>query len=328
MRVACFFIALGAIAACADPGPAVPDIISVESRQTVSIPRVDGTAQPAVVMIPAGTDLRGVPRPLLVSLHGWGGDVTWRDLEMERAAMEAGWIYLWPDFRGPNFNTKACGSELAQYDILEAVSWAETHLPVDPRRVYLTGTSGGGHMALLMAGRTPSVWAAVSAWASITDLAQWYQDDTLGYRMHLEACTGGAPGSSSAVDAQYRARSPVTWLAAAAGLPVDIAAGIRDGHPDSTNAGTVPINQSLIAFNVLARATNAAEITPAEMNQLMASPLARLSAPKASDLVTDPSFGREIVLRRAAGRSRVTIFEGGHEGIAGAAIAWLRQFHR
>jgi hypothetical protein len=37
----------------------------------------------------------------------------------------------------------------------------------------------------------------------------------------------------------------------------------------------------------------------------------------------DESYGRGIHLRRMAGRSRVTIFEGGHEGIPEAAVAWL-----
>jgi len=35
-----------------------------------------------------------------------------------------------------------------------------------------------------------------------------------------------------------------------------------------------------------------------------------------------------IYLRRYAGPSRVTIFEGGHEGIAAAAIEWLDQHRR
>jgi hypothetical protein len=49
----------------------------------------------------------------------------------------------------------------------------------------------------------------------------------------------------------------------------------------------------------------------------------RLDRPLPSDRTTDPSFGREIFLRRRAGRTRVTIFDGAHEGIASAAVAWF-----
>ena len=48
----------------------------------------------------------------------------------------------------------------------------------------------------------------------------------------------------------------------------------------------------------------------------------RLKKPLASDQVEDASFGRKIYLRRTTGAARVTIFEGGHEGIAAAAVAW------
>ena len=51
----------------------------------------------------------------------------------------------------------------------------------------------------------------------------------------------------------------------------------------------------------------------------------RLENPQPSDQVEDTALGREIHLRRSAGKSRVTIFEGGHESIPKAAIAWLRQ---
>ena len=51
-------------------------------------------------------------------------------------------------------------------------------LPVDPSRVYLTGTSGGGYMSLLLAGRSHKAFAAVSAWVPISDLIVWYKDSS------------------------------------------------------------------------------------------------------------------------------------------------------
>ena len=45
---------------------------------------------------------------------------------------------------------------------------------MDDKRIYLVGISGGGQMALIMAGRAPNVWAGVSAWVPIADLAEWH----------------------------------------------------------------------------------------------------------------------------------------------------------
>ena len=52
-------------------------------------------------------------------------------------------------------------------------------------------------------------------------------------------------------------------------------------------------------------------------------PEGRLKNPTKSDQTEDPGFGREIHLRRTTGKCRVTIFEGGHEGIAKAQLEWL-----
>jgi pimeloyl-ACP methyl ester carboxylesterase len=287
----------------------------VEIRSTV-----DGTQQPCYVILPDGCEPDGAPSPLLVSLHTFSGGVEQRRGAFEAEANRAGWIYLFPHFRGPNKTPAACGSTLAQQDILDAVDWAIESYPVDTRRIYLVGTSGGGHMAMLMAGRYPQRWTAVSAWVGISNLAAWHNHHAKGnYGAMLRASCGGAPGDSVEVDQQYRARSPITWLHRAVGLPLDLAAGIHDGH-----TGSVPIRQTLDAFNTVARAGGYQVTTETEIQQL-SQPMGRLEAPKPSDLERDETFNRAIYLRRHAGPARVTIFEGGHEGLAQPAIAWLGQ---
>ena len=128
-----------------------------------------------------------------------------------------------PHYRGPNNNPQACASKLAIQDVLDAVDYATQHACIDRRRVYLAGQSGGGHMALMMAARAPHVWAGVSAWVPITDLAAWHTELTRkqAYAKQLEQICGGSPGTPEA-DRQYRARSPLFHLAAARGLPIDI----------------------------------------------------------------------------------------------------------
>lgn len=256
--------------------------------------------------------------PLLVSLHTWSNDLEQRNRELELLVEQKGWIYLFPNFRGANRHPEACGSVKSQQDILDAVAWARQNYPIDERRIYLTGVSGGGHMTMLMVGRHPHIWAAASAWVGISDLAAWHTKHADGkYGAMLRACCGGAPGDGPEVDRAYRQRSPLTWLPRAKDVPLDIAAGIHDGHQ-----GSVPIRHSLEAFNTIASAVGEPAVTAAEIQQL-SQPRGRLADPQTSDQAKDQSLGRQIHLRRTAGRSRVTIFEGGHEGIASAAIAWL-----
>ncbi len=281
---------------------------------------IDGTSQPSYLILPKDPDPGSTPVPLLVSLHTWSADVEQRNRELERLAVQNGWIYLFPHFRGPNQHPDACGSVKAQQDILDAVDWVQKRYSVDPRRIYLTGVSGGGHMTMLMVGRHPERWAAASAWVGISDLASWHaiHEDTR-YGDMLRASCGGRPGDSPEVDAQYRLRSPLTHLHAAGNVPLDLAAGIHDGH-----RGSVPIRHTLDAFNVIARALGQTPVSEDEIRQL-SRPDGRLDQPQASDRVEDAVLGRKIHLRRYAGPSRVTIFEGGHEGIAAAAVDWLKR---
>lgn len=285
----------------------------------------DETEQPNYVLLPDEFAPAGKPVPLLVSLHSWSGDLEQHNEPLEKLANERGWICLFPNFRGRNDQPEACGSELAQQDILDAVEWVTTKYPVDKQRIYLTGSSGGGHMTMMMVGRHPDVWAAASAWVGISDLSAWYrkhaaEDD--GYGQMMRKVCGGKPGDSEAIDRQYRMRSPLTYLHQAIGVPIDIAAGVHDGY-----TGSVPVRHSLEAFNAIAKADGSEVITADEIQQI-SRPDGRLDSPHSSDQVEDTSFGREIYLRRHAKHARVTIFEGGHEGIADAAVAWLEQHVR
>jgi hypothetical protein len=83
---------------------------------------------------------------------------------------------------------------------------------------------------------------------------------------------------------------------------------------------------TLNAFNVVADANGHAQIPESEIGELWND--GRLSTPTESDLRDDPSFPREILLRRNAGNARVTIFDGGHEALPTAACAWLEQRRR
>jgi len=288
----------------------------MESKEIRYTSRADETMQPAMFYAPETEK----PVPLVVALHTWSGDYrqTYHKA-CERWCIEKGWAYIHPNFRGPNNRPEACGSELAVKDIISAVEYAKRAAKVDEKRIYLVGTSGGGYGALLMAGRTPETWAGVSAWVGISDLKAWYDECAargLGYANQVVKSCGGAPGASAKVDAEYRRRSPLTWLANAKVGPLDINAGITDGH-----TGSVPISHSLLAFNAVAKPRD--RIAPADIRHMTEKAEV---PPHLREKIDDPSYGSKTPLfRKTSGNVRVTVFKGGHELVAKAAMTWLEK---
>ena len=280
----------------------------------VEIPCSDGVKQPAIWFTPA----KKGKKPLLVGLHTWsstfasaGGDAVYA-----KWCIEQGWAFVHPDFRGPNWTPSALGSDRAVQDVVEAVAWAKTQTEVDDSRIYLIGVSGGGHMAMLMAGRHPELWAGVSAWCGIVDVAKWHREHVKDgkqdkYAKNIEAALGHAP---TADDADARHRSPIAHLPNAASVPLDIAHGIHDGRK-----GSVPFTHALLAFNEVAAAGQKLPIQAIQAyydTQKLPAGWA-VSPPDASFGLNTPLF------RQTSGNTRVTIFEGGHEIVHQAALNWL-----
>lgn len=302
-----FILSLASVSAQTAPGwPA--------EVKKVEIVCSDGAVQAAMWFNPAAKG----KKPLLVGLHTWssnfasaGGDAVYAKWCIDR-----GWIFIHPDFRGPNWTPSAMGSDRAVQDVVEAVAWAKTRAEVDETRVYLIGVSGGGHMAMQMVGRHPELWAGVSAWCGIADITQWHCEHLKygnpdRYAQNIEAALGHAP---KADDAEAKQRSPLTHLKNAARVPLDIAHGIHDGRK-----GSVPFTHALLAFNQVAveadklpveaiRAYYASQKLPAGW---------AVSPPDASLALNTPLF------RKTSGNTRVTIFEGGHEIVHQAALNWL-----
>jgi len=260
--------------------------------------------------------------PLIVALHSWSANYKQkRYKDIETWCIRNGWAYIHPDFRGPNKKPEATGSELVVKDIVSAVEYAKTAANIDDSSVYLVGTSGGGYTALLMAGRHPEIWAGVSAWVPISDLKAWYNEckkSNKRYHKDIEASCGGAPGSSPAVDKEYAKRSPLNYLKNAKGLTLHINAGINDGHK-----GSVPISHSLLAFNEVAEPKD--RLSKEDISFLVE----KASVPtKLKSDISDPSYGtKKPLFRRTSGEATITIFDGGHELVAQAAIAWVQQIY-
>lgn len=319
-RYALLLLAAAVVAAelkVAAKRPSAAETKAAALKLAVDIPSSkDGTLQKVIYWRPesAAKDVKGTPVPLLVFLHSWSGGFEqgppWID-----QAKKLGWVLVAPDFRGPNNRPEACASDLASQDILDAVSFARRDARIDETRIYLVGGSGGGHMSLVMAARAPDLWAGVSAWVPISDLAAWHAESKArknNYAKMLEQSCGGAPGP--ATEAEYRHRSPLFHLAAAKGVPLDINTGIHDGH-----TGSVPVSHSLRAFNVLA--TSDKQISATDIGFMVDEQ--KIPASLAAETEADPERQKAVLFRRTSGNARVTVFEGGHDSESTAAVLWL-----
>ena len=283
---------------------------------------LDGTMQPCYFWAPAKAETAAVP--LIVGLHTWSGDIGQLDhyRVVLAEAKRRDWAFVGPNFRGPNRTPQGCGSEFAVQDIVDAVDFAKSKVRIDPKRIYIIGGSGGGHLTLLMLGRHPEVFAAGAAFCPITDLARWHGESILkhpgrsrGYARMMESACGGLPADRRE---EYASRSPLTWLrnAKAAGVPVYICTGIHDGW-----TGSVPVGHSFRAFNALCKAGDSVseeDIAFIEANQKL---------PEGLDCggKDDPFYHEKIRIhfRRTSGNVRLTIFEGGHGGNFQAGFDFL-----
>ena len=164
----------------------------------------DQTMQPSLFFAAEGTE----KRPLLVGLHTWSYNRHNQVAAMLPVAEKLNFNLLLPEFRGANLSTNphcgdACGSEAAKRDIKDAIDYLIAQELVDRDHVFLLGASGGGHMALLMAGYCPEYFKAIGAFVPITDLVAWSREN-VDYANHVQACCGS--------EAEMLRRSPITYM--------------------------------------------------------------------------------------------------------------------
>jgi acetyl esterase/lipase len=206
-------------------------------------------------------------------------------------------------------------------DVLDSVEYAKQHARVDDQRIYLVGGSGGGFMSLLMASRSPQLWDAVSAWVPISDLTAWHafsRQEGNQYSGMMEACFGGPPDTPERA-AEYKRRSPLFILAQAKGIPIAIDAGLRDGH----DGASVPLSNTLRAFNELAKANGHEDKMLSEDDIQVLTAEARIPGHLTSEKEEEPGRAQAVLFRRYAGPVRLTVFDGGHSTDMPAAFHWL-----
>ena len=195
---------------------------------------LDGTMQPSLYYRSPSAG----KRPLLVGLHTWSNNRFNQVSTMVPWAERYDFNLILPEFRGPNLDTNphcamACASEYAMRDIRDAVDWAVGAGNADAGHVLLYGASGGGHMALMMAGCCPEYFEAIAAFVPITDLKKWAGQNA-SYRPHILACCGGDE------EEMFR-RSPISRIDRIARANVKIFHGKYDR--------SVPVTHSIDLFN-------------------------------------------------------------------------------
>jgi hypothetical protein len=74
-------------------------------------------------------------RPLLVALHSWSNNYRQKESVIYAEWCIANdWIFIHPNFRGPNNKPEATGSELVVGDVLSAIDYAKASLEILFRR--------------------------------------------------------------------------------------------------------------------------------------------------------------------------------------------------
>ena len=196
---------------------------------------VDGTMQPSLFYASPNPG-----RPLLVGLHTWSYD-RFNQIEfMLPYAEKYDFNLLLPEFRGANLvsnpqKTLACGSIEAKTDIKDAIDYVLREYEIDSENVFLLGSSGGGHMTLMMCGFCPEYFKSAAAFVPITDLKKW-SEQNMSYRDHILACC-------SESDEEMEKRSPMSYLDTIAKANLKIFHGKFDP--------SVPVTHSIELYNRL-----------------------------------------------------------------------------
>lgn len=266
----------------------------------VTIPSsADGTEQ-AAYFLKSSFD---TPKPLVVSLHTWSGDYSQND-PLAQMSKDAGWNYIHPNFRGPNWTMDACLSEKAIAEIDDSIQYAIDNGNVDKANVFVIGASGGGYAVLGMYLKTRHRVRAFLSWVPVSDLSAWYHQSSSRnskYAQDILKCTSGGKVLD---ENKAKLRSPLFW-----DVPekpkgrLEIYAGINDGH-----AGSVPISQSILFYNHIAKNLGNQDNLVAQGDIVK---LLTRSIDDTSDL--GMLRDRKVHYRRGTDLLSLTIFDGGHE---------------
>lgn len=255
-------------------------------------------------------------KPLIVSLHTWSGNYAQTD-NLALLCSKKDVNYIHPDFRGANKTNNACCSDLVLSDIDDAISYAIKNANVDVNKIYVVGVSGGGYATLSTFMKSRHRIKKFSAWASISDLAAWYNESSImknKYAKDIFDCTGS--GTVFNVE-NAKQRSPlymVTPIEKLKDTELNIYVGIYDGLQ-----GSVPITHSINFYNKILTDLSVKDKTKFVSVQEKLDLLEFRKALGDYGQIGD----RKVLLRKNSGSVMLTVFEGDHEMLPEYALDQL-----
>jgi acetyl esterase/lipase len=165
----------------------------------------DGLEIPAYLTLPPGVPPKSLPAIALVHGGPWSRDWIQWDPEVQILA-NRGFAVLQVNFRGSSGYGEAhltagyreWGLKI-QDDITDGVKWLIAEGIADPDRIGIAGASYGGYATLVGLVKTPGLFRAGAAYASVTDIEYMISDDKWydwDYEWH-ETMVGGERGDRS-----------------------------------------------------------------------------------------------------------------------------------
>ena len=159
----------------ASPSPATPAEVASPSAELVV-----GGDRPVTVHVPTSYD-ESRPAPLLIILHGYGGNgnETAAYFNLAPAADARGYVYAFPDGTidssgSPSWNATdaCCNFDEADVDdvgyLTDVIADIQAELAIDPKRIAVVGHSNGGFMSYRLACDRAELVAAVVSLAGAT----------------------------------------------------------------------------------------------------------------------------------------------------------------
>lgn len=206
--------------------------------------RIDFTARDGLpisgyLTLPVGIEPKQLPVIALVHGGPWSRDSIGWDPEVQLLA-NRGYAVLQVNFRGSSGLGQAFlqagyreWGQKIQDDITDGVKWLIAQGVADPDRIGIMGSSYGGYATLVGLAKTPELYRAGAAYASVTDIELLISDDKWydwGYDWH-QTMVGGERGDKT----RLRESSPLRHVA-------DIRVPVLLGH--GTDDQRVHVRQS------------------------------------------------------------------------------------
>ncbi|MBO0340536.1 alpha/beta hydrolase family protein [Flagellimonas profundi] len=185
-------------------------------------------------------------RPLVVSLHTWGGDHTQPD-PLSQLCLENNLNYIHPNFNGPNNNPNSCCSNLVIGQIDEAIDFAIQNSNVDIKNIHVIGLSGGGYTAMCHYLLSEFQVASYQSWVGISDLESWYYQSISKENLSWKDILACTESKDSLNIYEARRRSPLHMPISkkkSMATELNLYTGIHDGVQ-----GSVPITHSINFYN-------------------------------------------------------------------------------